>query len=52
MEHRWVDPVALASVAAGSPWLLSPWSVEQITQMDLPATRAGAGRGAHLAPAQ
>jgi isopentenyl-diphosphate Delta-isomerase len=36
MEHRWVDPVALASIAAGSPWLLSPWSVEQITQMDLP----------------
>lgn len=36
MEHRWVDPVALASAAAGSPWLLSPWSVEQITQMDVP----------------
>ncbi len=36
MEHRWVDPAALASVAAGSPWLLSPWSVEQINQLDLP----------------
>jgi isopentenyl-diphosphate Delta-isomerase len=36
MEHRWVDPVALASVAADSPWLLSPWCVEQITQIDLP----------------
>ena len=36
MEHRWVDPGALAEVAARSPWLLSPWSVEQILQMDLP----------------
>ena len=36
MEYRWVDPGALAAVAADSPWLLSPWSVEQITQMDLP----------------
>ena len=35
MEYRWVDPAALASVAAHSPWLLSPWSVEQIAQMDL-----------------
>jgi isopentenyl-diphosphate delta-isomerase len=35
MEHRWVDPRALADVAAHSPWLLSPWSVEQIRQMDL-----------------
>jgi len=36
MEYRWVDPVALASVAAHSPWLLSPWSVEQIMALDLP----------------
>jgi isopentenyl-diphosphate delta-isomerase type 1 len=51
MEHRWVDPDALASVAAGSPWLLSPWSVEQITQLDLP--RLGqALAGAIMAPAQ
>ena len=51
MEHRWVDPVALASVAAGSPWLLSPWSVEQITQLDLP--RLGQVlAGATLTPAQ
>ena len=35
MEFRWVDPGALADVATHSPWLLSPWSVEQITQMDL-----------------
>jgi isopentenyl-diphosphate delta-isomerase len=35
MEHRWVDPAALASVANHSAWLLSPWSVEQIRQLDL-----------------
>jgi isopentenyl-diphosphate delta-isomerase len=35
MEHRWVDAGALAEVATHSPWLLSPWSVDQITQMDL-----------------
>ncbi len=51
MEHRWVDPVALGSVAAQAPWLLSPWSVEQITQMDVPQL-AQALAGAHLAPAQ
>lgn len=37
MEHRWADPAALADVAARSPWLLSPWSVLQINQMDLPS---------------
>lgn len=37
MEHRWVDPAALADVAARSPWLLSPWSVLQINAMDLAA---------------
>jgi isopentenyldiphosphate isomerase len=36
MEYRWVDPGALAEVADHSAWLLSPWSVEQIRQMDLP----------------
>jgi isopentenyl-diphosphate Delta-isomerase len=35
MEYRWVDPGALAEVADHSAWLLSPWSVEQIRQMDL-----------------
>jgi isopentenyl-diphosphate delta-isomerase len=35
MEYRWVDPAALASVAKHSAWLLSPWSVAQIRQMDL-----------------
>lgn len=35
MEFRWVDPGALADVASHSPWLLSPWSVEQIRQLDL-----------------
>jgi isopentenyl-diphosphate delta-isomerase type 1 len=35
MEHRWVDPAALADVAERSPWLLSPWSVAQIRQLDL-----------------
>lgn len=49
MEHRWVDPLALAAVAANSPWLLSPWSVEQITQMDLPSLGQAP---ATLAPAQ
>ena len=36
MEYRWADPGALADVATHSPWLLSPWSVEQIRQLDLP----------------
>jgi isopentenyl-diphosphate delta-isomerase len=46
MEHRWVHPDALAGVAASSPWLLSPWSAAQITQMDLPRlARAGDGAG-------
>jgi isopentenyl-diphosphate Delta-isomerase len=45
MEFRWVDPGALAGVATHSPWLLSPWSVEQIRQMDLQ------GLGAALAVA-
>jgi isopentenyl-diphosphate delta-isomerase len=35
MEHRWVDAAALADVAARTPWLLSPWSVAQIGQMDM-----------------
>jgi isopentenyl-diphosphate delta-isomerase len=39
MEHRWVDPAALASVANDSAWLLSPWSVEQIRQLDLSGLR-------------
>ena len=57
MEHRWVDPAALAAVASHSPWLLSPWSVEQINQMDLPAIGqalvTGAARAPHpQAPAQ
>jgi isopentenyl-diphosphate delta-isomerase type 1 len=37
MEHRWVQPDALTSAAAASPWLLSPWSALQIGLMDLPA---------------
>ncbi len=36
MEHTWADPSALAQAAAHSPWLLSPWSVAQIAQLDLP----------------
>ena len=35
METSWADPRALADVAERSPWLLSPWSVEQIQQLDL-----------------
>lgn len=35
MEIAWADPRALADVAATSPWLLSPWSVLQIQQLDL-----------------
>ena len=45
MEHRWVDPGALAEVASHSPWLLSPWSVEQIRQMDLPRLGQALARG-------
>lgn len=51
MEVRWADPVALAEVAAHNPWLLSPWSVEQIMQVDLP--RLGAALSvSSMAPAQ
>ena len=38
-EHHWADPRALADVAARTPWLLSPWSVLQIGQLDLAALR-------------
>jgi isopentenyl-diphosphate Delta-isomerase len=51
MEHRWVDPVALAEVAQNSPWLLSPWSVEQIRQMDLTSLGDGVGHSADAATA-
>ncbi|MDQ1247456.1 MAG: isopentenyl-diphosphate Delta-isomerase [Actinomycetota bacterium] len=44
MEHRWAAPADLAAVAARSPWLLSPWSVEQINHMDI------ASLGADLIP--
>jgi isopentenyl-diphosphate delta-isomerase type 1 len=37
MEHQWSDPQPLAQVAERSPWLLSPWSVLQIRQLDLTA---------------
>lgn len=40
MEHAWAEPAPLADVAARSPWLLSPWSVLQIRQLDLPALLA------------
>ena len=58
MEFRWVDPTALADVAARSPWLLSPWSGEQIRALD-PAglgvalrlgTRAGSPMAATALP--
>jgi isopentenyl-diphosphate delta-isomerase len=35
MDHRWVQPGALATAAASSPWLLSPWSASQIGLMGL-----------------
>lgn len=35
VEHAWADPAALATVARETPWLLSPWSVAQITRLDL-----------------
>lgn len=41
MEHRWVDPAALAQVAARAPWLLSPWSATQIGRLDLSHLVAG-----------
>ena len=41
MEHRWVDPGALAQVAATAPWLLSPWSATQIGLLDLSHLLAG-----------
>jgi isopentenyl-diphosphate delta-isomerase type 1 len=37
MEYEWVDPRAVSDVAERSPWLLSPWSVLQIRQLDLTA---------------
>ena len=37
MDVQWVDPVDLGRVAAHAPWLISPWSARQITQMDLGA---------------
>jgi isopentenyl-diphosphate delta-isomerase len=37
MDQAWADPAALARVAAEAPWLLSPWSVLQIRQMDMAA---------------
>ncbi|MFW6641468.1 isopentenyl-diphosphate Delta-isomerase [Nocardiopsis algeriensis] len=33
-EYAWADWESLAAVAGRSPWLLSPWSVEQIPQLD------------------
>jgi len=55
MELRWVDPAALADVAGRSPWLLSPWSVEQIRALDLvglgDALRLGTEAGSPLAAA-
>jgi isopentenyl-diphosphate delta-isomerase type 1 len=41
MEHRWVDPAALAQVAATAPWLLSPWSATQIGLLDMGHLVAG-----------
>jgi len=35
METRWVDPEVLGDVAGRAPWMLSPWCVDQVTQMDL-----------------
>jgi isopentenyl-diphosphate delta-isomerase len=37
MEISWADPRGLADVAERSAWLLSPWSVLQIRQLDLTA---------------
>lgn len=37
MQFQWSDPQPLADVAERSPWLLSPWSVLQIRQLDLAA---------------
>lgn len=37
MDHRWVQPAALADAVARAPWLVSPWSALQVAQMDLGA---------------
>jgi isopentenyl-diphosphate delta-isomerase len=46
MQHTWVDAAALADVATRTPWLLSPWSVAQIGQMDLTRIAALLGQPA------
>lgn len=38
-EYRWSDPRHLAAVATHTPWLLSPWSVMQINQLDMMSLR-------------
>ncbi len=43
METRWVDPHVLADVATHAPWMLSPWCVAQVTQMDMALLASGVG---------
>lgn len=33
-EWAWADPAAVVRTAAGTPWLLSPWSVLQLAELD------------------
>jgi isopentenyl-diphosphate delta-isomerase len=44
VEWRWVDWAAYRSVAATTPWLLSPWSVLQVAQLPAGIDRAPAVR--------
>ncbi|MCK0113083.1 isopentenyl-diphosphate Delta-isomerase [Ornithinimicrobium sp. F0845] len=45
MELRWVSPEELSAAAGAAPWALSPWLVEQLTQLG--TLRGGApGSGA------
>ena len=43
METRWVDPEVLADLAGHAPWMLSPWCVDQVAQMDMSALGRGIG---------
>ena len=43
METRWVDAEVLATVAGHAPWMLSPWCVDQVAQMDADLLGRGLG---------
>ena len=45
VEWQWVDWSAFRSVAATTPWLLSPWSVLQAAQLPADLHHASAAPG-------